>query len=273
MNRQILINKLRHNRIIRLIMGPLVTLSRLYCNYTYLLSDDSKYLKSFKGIHKGERCFIIGNGPSLTSDDLERLKGEVCFGSNRIFYIFSNTSWRPTYYLSIDNDVLGREIKEIKKLNLPVKLLNSKTKKYGRSQEDNIHYINIFGKFHISRNNIKQETFSEDVSKYFSETCSVTCTCIELAAYMGFKEIYLLGMDHKYKHMVINGKKVEDKKIKTYFKEMKHGDDIAIAYIDNLEESYALCKRYADAHGIKICNATRGGYLEIFERVSLDDII
>ena len=197
----------------------------------------------------------------------------MCFASNRVFYIFNSTTWRPTYYLAIDNDVLGREINEIKEQNIPIKLLNFKAKKYGRSQGDNIHYINVFGKFHISRNDIKQEIFSENVSKYFSETCSVTCTSIELAVYMGFKEIYLLGMDHKYKHMVINGKKVEDKSIKTYFKEMKHGDDVAIAYIDNLEESYSVCRRYTDAHGIKVYNATRGGYLEIFERVCLDDII
>ena len=34
-------------------------------------------------IHSGRRAFIIGNGPSLTVADLERLKGEVTFASEQ----------------------------------------------------------------------------------------------------------------------------------------------------------------------------------------------
>lgn len=273
MEKQILINRLRHNKLIRVLLWPEVTLLRIYRNRAYATSSDSEYMRNLKGIHKGERCFVIGNGSSLTPEDLEQLKGEVSFGTNRIFYIFEKTTWRPTYYLAIDNDVLGREINEIKEQNLPIKLLNLKAKKYGRTEKDNIYYINIFGKFHISRDNIKQESFSENVESYFSETCSVTCTSIELAAYMGFKEIYLIGMDHKYRYMVVDGKKVEDKSVKTYFKEMKHGDGVAIAYIDNLEKSYSVCKKYCEEHGIKIYNATRGGYLDVFERISIDEVI
>ncbi len=31
-------------------------------------------------------------------------------------------------------------------------------------------------------------------------------------------------------------------------------------------------KKYADKNGVKIFNATRGGMLEVFERVDLDDM-
>lgn len=65
----------------------------------YLLNRSTCHqLKKFKNIHKGQRCFIIGTGPSLTVEDLELLKDEICFGSNRIFEIYPRTSWRPTYY-------------------------------------------------------------------------------------------------------------------------------------------------------------------------------
>ena len=59
-------------------------------------------LKKYKNIHKGQRCFIIGTGPSLSVEDLEKLKGEITFGSNRIFEIYSQTDWRPTYYMNQD---------------------------------------------------------------------------------------------------------------------------------------------------------------------------
>ena len=45
-------------------------------------------LAALKDIHKGERAFIIGNGPSLKQTDLGKLKGEFTFGLNRIYLMF-----------------------------------------------------------------------------------------------------------------------------------------------------------------------------------------
>lgn len=36
---------------------------------------------------------------------------------------------------------------------------------------------------------------------------------------------------------------------------------------------YQAAKEYADAHGIKIVNCTRGGMLETFKRMKLEDIL
>lgn len=274
MDKQVIRNKLRHSMFVRIIMAPFITVQRKIRKKFFQLSEDASYVRKFKNKHIGERCFIIGNGPSLRANDLESLKKEVCFGTNRIYYIFDRTKWRPDYYVSIDNDVLSKEISEIKKQDIENKFINICAKKYGRGENDNIHYIYVDGKFYIRRINIKQEKFSENPSLCLSETCSATCTCIELAVYMGFKEIYLIGMDHRYAQMVTNdGKKHNDSSIQTYFQGMKNGDRIAIAYIDNVTASYEICNEYAKQHGIKIYNATRGGYLEVFERVNLDDII
>jgi hypothetical protein len=38
-------------------------------------------------------------------------------------------------------------------------------------------------------------------------------------------------------------------------------------------EAYREAKKYADLHNIKIYNATRGGMLEVFERVDLDKVL
>lgn len=274
MDKQVIRNKLRHNILVRSVMAPFITVQREIRKRSYQFTEDASYVRKLKNKHVGERCFVIGNGPSLTVDDLELLKNEICFGTNRIYYIFDRTGWRPTYYVSIDNDVLSREISEIKKQDIENKFINICAKKYGREKKDNLHYIYVHGKFHIKRINIKQEDFSSDPSLFLSETCSATCTCIELAAYMGFKEIYLIGMDHRYAQMVTNdGKKHNDSSIQTYFEGMRNGDRIAIAYIDNVTASYEKCNEYARQNGIEIYNATRGGYLEVFERVDLDEII
>lgn len=274
MDKQVIRNKLRHNVGVRIVMLPMVSIQRIIRRKKYGLSEDAKYIRKLKNKHAGERCFIIGNGPSLTAHDLDMLKDEVCFGTNRIYYIFDRTEWRPTYYVSIDNDVLSKEISVLKKQDIKNKFINVSAKKYGRNPSDNIHYIYVHGRFYIKRINIKQDCFSEDPSQYLSETCSATCTCIELAVYMGFKEIYLIGMDHRYAQMVTrDGKKHNDSSIQTYFEGMKNGDRIAIAYIDNVTASYEICNEYAKKHGITVYNATRGGYLEVFERVDLDAVI
>ena len=39
-------------------------------------------VKRFKDIHKGERCFIIGTGPSLNLINFNLIKDEIIFGVN-----------------------------------------------------------------------------------------------------------------------------------------------------------------------------------------------
>ena len=50
--------------------------------------DTIQRLGALQDIHKGERCFIIGNGPSLKQTDLTKLKNEYTFGLNRIYLAF-----------------------------------------------------------------------------------------------------------------------------------------------------------------------------------------
>ena len=48
-------------------------------------------LKDFRNIHAGERCFVIGNGPSLTRMDLSLLNGEILLPQTG-YIIFSRRS-------------------------------------------------------------------------------------------------------------------------------------------------------------------------------------
>ncbi len=45
-------------------------------------------LRKFRSIHKGEDCFILGNGPSLNKIDLSLLKNYHIFGLNKIYLLF-----------------------------------------------------------------------------------------------------------------------------------------------------------------------------------------
>lgn len=272
--------KLTRSKLVRAALCPEMVLYRKYLLNKYAKSEDSEYIRSLRGKYAGKRCFIIGNGPSLTPEDLDKIKGEYCFASNRIYYIYGMTQWRPTWYLCVDYNALSVDIEKIKAAGTYPKILNYKAEKLGREAEDNIHYVCFKGKYLIDVSYQTTSKLSEDASKYVSGCSSVTITAIELAIYMGFKEIYLLGVDNSYAMQIDkDGKLHVDPTIKSnYFKGMKGPDGQedngkSVMYIDSANYEYGLARELAEKKGVAIYNATRGGKLEVFERVNLDELM
>ncbi|MGG1399970.1 6-hydroxymethylpterin diphosphokinase MptE-like protein [Bacillus salipaludis] len=234
-------------------------------------TGSGKNIKKLKNHHLNKRCFIIGNGPSLLPGDLDKLKNEITFAFNRIYYIFDKTDWRPTYYCSEDDKTIFKSKDEINKLNIEGKFFP-----VNFPWDYNIHFNNA--KYFIFKfgNRSVEPKFSEDIVKGIYWGNTVAYTAIQLAVYMGIKEIYLLGVDHNFNKMINDkGEIVVDKTAKDYFTE-KYNTDKEELYIPNIEVStraFTVAKKYADNNNIKIYNATRGGKLEVFERVDFDKII
>ena len=118
-------------------------------------------------------------------------------------------------------------------------------------------------------------SFSTQIDHQLDSRGTVTFTCINIAAYMGFKEIYLIGVDHNYK-VTINeiGETVVDNDAKDYFCD-DYDDDIKDVVVHDMGQNthaYRDAKAACEELGIHIYNATRGGKLEVFERVDFDSI-
>jgi len=71
-------------------------------------------LQALKDCHKGRRAIVVGNGPSLLVADLEKLKNEITFASNKIYMVFEETSWRPTYLTVTDTVVAKNNIEYLR---------------------------------------------------------------------------------------------------------------------------------------------------------------
>lgn len=233
----------------------------------------AKRLRELKDIHKGERCFIVANGPSLRKEDLDLLqsKNEITFGMNRIFKMFDNTIWRPTYYVCEDLLIFNDCIDDIN--SIPAKMKFIPINRYFDNG------INIDGALYFKPNYDREKdmpgSFSMDISKQMDSLGTVTFTCINIAAYMGFSEIYLLGVDHNF-NVIINeqGETVVDNTVKNYFCE-NYDKDIQSEVVHNIGQTtktYRKARIACDKLGIKVYNATRGGKLEEFIRVNFDDI-
>ena len=229
----------------------------------------------YKDIHLGERCFIVATGPSLSVEDLGLIKHEISFSMNSIINLYEKTSYRPTYYLIQDGNVERRLHDKLIELfdnhkasfmgigditGFGAVLNRQQTKCYN----DKFEFYNLSVAYHIydmcySDPKKIPTRFSSDCAEYVYDGCTVTYSAIQLAIYMGFKEIYLLGCDTNYLGHV-DGSPSEGK---------QSDSDPVIAMIN----SYEVAKEYAGAHNIKIFNATRGGMLEVFPRVNLDEIM
>lgn len=265
--------KVRTSKIIRIFAYPYMNYKRVVDKKMYSQTSDSEYIRSLKDSRKGKRCFIIGNGPSLNVKDLEKLKGEDTFAFNRIYYLFDRTVWRPTYYMCVDVGVLGMNLPTIEKLDLPNIILSDIARKSVKNQAENIHYLFDFSRFKVNRWGFDKPYISEEVSDHFCFCFTVTYDAIQLAIYMGYSEIYLLGVDHNYSVKADSkGHIIKDETVKDYFEGLEKTAITAMNY-EATTAAFEAARKYCDAHGIVIKNATRGGKLDVFERVNFDTVI
>ena len=231
----------------------------------------NKAIEHFHNCHQGERCFIVATGPSLRMEDLERLRKnrEICFSMNRIYAAFDQTDWRPDYYVVTDRVALNEYWGEILDLDIKEKFISDRYIIFdSRKQKDLAAHSNMY-RLHIpARGSIQGKIgFSSDCSKQCYEGGTVVYTCLQLAVYMGFKEIYLIGADCSY----LGEKPTKnDYFISGYLPANRHTNPVQM---DTMLAAYQRARDYTDSCGIKIYNSTRGGKLEVFERVDLDKII
>ncbi len=274
MEKQSLLFRLKSIKLVRVLAFPPINAIRGFRLFAYQFTKEAGKVRRLKGSHTGERCFIIGNGPSLKAEDLSKLKGEYCFAANRIYKIFPETDWRPQSYLCVDSYVLNDIAKDVEKLKVPYIFIQMEGKKKRlKNSQSQIIYINNYCPYLVDRYKRLKVKFSRDVSHHFVAGGTVVYTAIQLAAYMGFREIYLLGVDHNYsKKMDAKGNLIVDPSIQDYFGSLKP-NDYSIQNIETSTNAYKTARRYCEKHGILIKNLTNGGKLEVFRRGELDTVL
>ena len=230
-------------------------------------------VKKYAKLHKNKRCFIIATGPSLRLTDLENLKDEITFSMNSICQMFDKTDWRPTYYGIQDEVGLDRVKDNLTFENKPVYLFNSKFRRKIMSDTSftkgkNILFFPLRYGLHGSRLDFRNRTngFSNDAYVEVVDGYTITYSLIQIAVYMGIKEVYLLGVDNSY-----------SKPGPKHFVDHDGDKNVTLDKWELIEKrmstAYLEASKYANQNGIKIYNASRGGQLEIFERVNLDQIV
>lgn len=239
----------------------------------------NKNIQRFHNIYQGKKAFIIGNGPSLTIDDLNKLQGEISFGMNSIVSAYKLTQWRPTYYLCCDPITFrNTNPSEIWSRASATTTLFTTIRNAIYADECDYERNIVFMKCILQQPDAEGKTeFSDKADQYVVDCGTTVYIAYQLAAYMGIKTIYLIGVDSNFNNVIYTDgtkKVIGIGNTHAEFIEEEHKEEKKGIYkIDDIECAHKTAKAFCESHGIKIFNATRGGKLEVFPRVNLDSII
>lgn len=243
------------------------------------ISADRAKLAKFKNYHRGQRCFIIGNGPSLNQMDLKKLENEVTFAVNGFFYKSDEIGLIPSYYVVEDSHVIQDNIERINKYRPKIHRFFPTEYKHMITDFDQTSFFTMNRGFYEKQSpNYGIPRFSTDIVERIYCGQSVTMMNLQLAFYMGFTEVYLIGMDFSYtipETAKISGMSIESTDDdpnhfhKDYFGKGKKWHD---PQLDRVLLNYRMCNFVYECAGRKISNASVGGKLEVFSRVNFDDL-
>jgi hypothetical protein len=237
------------------------------------LTSNERRLLGLKNRHAGRRAFVIGNGPSLRQTDVTKLAGEITIGSNGIFLLTEENGFRPTFYTVEDSLVAEDRAAAICQYSGTTKIVPLDLSRWVRRDRDTI-YVNFL------RYPPTFPRFSPTFEQYAYWGGTVTFLNLQLAYFLGIREVYLIGVDHNYQSPAkfddVNGTVITSRSVDlNHF----HPDYFGPGYrwhdpqVQRMETAYREAKRFFNAHGGMIYNATMGGQLEVFPRVEFRRVL
>ena len=261
----------------------------VFPSYNDYKSDPS--IRQFQKKHLNKRCFLIGNGPSLKPEDLSLLheNKEITFACNAISEIFPYTNWRPKYFATQDTVFFQHQAEMLAETDAEFKFFPILEKTYINDDDNNDEFFRILTRGKGTYFFIKvvkpflraaMPLFSPDLSKAMYWGATVMYLMMQLATFMGFSKIYLLGVDGGFGTQLDHEKYLSEKQ---HFYDENDGwmqqfkDTYKPHVTENfiktrVDKAYSAAEHYTKQNGIKIYNATRGGRIQVFERVEFDSL-
>jgi len=247
-------------------------------DYRGLDLPTTQRLMELKDRYRGQRCVIIGNGPSLNKTDLEQLRGMPTFGVNGIYYADTRLPEPLTFYVVEDTkvfeenraDVLGYGREKAGAFILPTFYRPS------LGEDDDPVMFRMNGGFYRADDpSFARPRFSTNAAEVLFCGQSVTIINLQLAYWMGFSEVGLIGMDFSY--AIPEGTTIKGHHYTSAGDDPNHFDSRYFGAgktwkdprLDRVLANYELAKAIYASDGRRIVNCTVGGALEAFERQDL----
>jgi len=225
-------------------------------------------LREFQNRYAGERCFVIGNGPSLQNTDLSLLKNEFTFGMNRVYLAFKEWGFQTSFLVSINDLVIEQCRDDFQALNLP-KFFSWRSRKLlfptGKPGL-NTHFLDT---------TYTGQKFADKLEARFWEGATVTYVCLQLAYCMGFKEVYLIGVDHNFETKgAVNKTVISDGDDPNHFSPEYFGKGFRwqLPDLETSKVAYQLADHFYQVNGRMVMDATVGGKLQVFQKIDYQSL-
>ncbi len=221
---------------------------------------DRDNIRKYRNMYSGRRCVIIGNGPSLRQTDMGLLRNEITFGLNRIYLMFDQLGFTPTFHAVINRLVVEQCTEDLRGIQAP--LFTCKQNRDLLGGMPNAIFLT----------ELQGPRFVPDAAHGFWAGGTVTYLAMQLAYYMGFTNVVLVGVDHRFAvsgppNQVVESKGPDDSHFDpNYFGK---GFKWQLPDYEASETAYTLARDYFQGHGRRIVDATVDGALTIFPKMSL----
>lgn len=225
-------------------------------------------LERYRNIHRGERCVIIANGPSLADMDLSCLREVHTLSMNRAYLLYEQWGFTPGYYVCINELVIEQFAADIAKLPLPKFLNYNRRQLFPNAVNDESQ---MFLRLGLPLN----DSFSGEVTGTISSGGTVTFACLQLAYFMGFREVLLIGLDHNFVEKGVPN----TTEVRATVRDESHchpdyfpkGIKWQLPDLYRSELAYALARQAFEADGRRVLDASIGGKCEVFTKVNFRD--
>ena len=286
-------------KIVKKLLPPQEVFKLQQKKYIHKNKAEYELIKSndrFHDIHKGERCFVIGNGPSLSKVKFADLADEYTFTVNEISRRKDFADLKTNFHLWSDERFFDLredrpEDMEILDVMRAVKTENnsplvfykaaahSMIKNYELDKYLDIAYFSDFVRSYTT------PKYTLDFTSILPNFPTVIQYAIVLAVYMGFSEIYLLGCDcTDILNTILSIMKSEEQMAYAYEisenekKRMQRSSTVfpiqgELRSFAKLFDDYNLLDEYCKLRGVSLVNLTEGSLLKSVKQDSLDNIL
>lgn len=257
----------------------------------YSLLDKNR---RYRNTHTGERCFILGNGPSLRDIDLSSLSNEFVFTVNNFSQVKNYRQAHTNVHLWIDFAFFG--LRQDMTFNMDKVMANY----YAIAKENPVCFVPFNARDFIMRNNLDKilnlnyllitqplsypQNIQYDIHGDITSFTTVVQYAVIVAVYMGFKEIYLLGCDSTNIVSLVNGAVgVESTGMHAYDNDdntklsrmildsWKMSDILWDQYL--LFKGYKVLNEFSSSKGIKFINCSTKTIVNEVPRMRLEEVL
>jgi hypothetical protein len=222
---------------------------------------------------KGQRCFLLGCGPSLNAVDLTKLKGHKVMGVNGTALI---EGLDLDYFVTVSDFFWKSHQDELKALKCQ-RFIPQFLREHLESESPSVWLNTIADKEYSALDVEKPWKFSYQPQRHIFLGGTVIFVCLQILYYLGYEEVVVLGLDHDYgidkDSISKEGKVVSSDNLSAHFTKdyYKKGEQVHID-IHGMERAYELSRAAYFADGRRVLNASPGTKLDIFEKVQYDSL-